>query len=44
MFNVPEETGANPVAETALSGDGGDDEVVEEVVDLRICRPKPNGG
>lgn len=44
MSNAPEGTVADPVAEVALDGDSGDNkEVVKEVVDLRNCRPKPNG-
>ena len=44
MFTAPEGTVDNPVAEEIVEGgDGHDEEEMEEVIDLRACRPKPNG-
>ena len=44
MSTAPEGTVGNPVAEEVVEGDGGhDEEEIEEVIDLRTCRPKSNG-
>ena len=43
MSIAPEGTVGNPVAEVVEGGGGHDEEEIEEVIDLRTRRPKPNG-
>ena len=43
MFIGPEGTVGNPVAEEDVEGSDGQDEEIEEVINLRACRPKPSG-
>ena len=43
MPTASEGTVGNPVAEEVVEGGDGHNEEIQEVIDLRTCRPKPNG-